>query len=110
MQRAQDVGEIGVHYISRYERYDDEHSNFYFDICPINSGTGMLVDTENAEVINTTIHGHDGWIIKKVDVPSGRECTTYFWFDLEHGYSYEYCSIGISDNELKKIFDNIVIM
>ena len=109
LQRAQDVGEIGVHYISRYERYDDEHSNFYFDICPINSGAGMLVDTENAEVINTTIHGHDGWIIKKVDVPSGRECTTYLWFDLENGYLYEYCSIGISDNELQKIFDNIVI-
>ena len=33
----------------------------------------------------------------------------YLWFDLENGYSYEYCSIGISDNELQKIFDGIVI-
>lgn len=109
LQRAQDFGKMGIQYTARYERLDEDYNNFFFDICPIDSGDGMLVDTENAEVINTTIHGHDGWIIKKVDVPSGRECTMYLWFDLENGYSYEYCSIGISDNELQKIFDGIVI-
>ena len=94
---------------SRYARPDDEYSNFLFDIGPLNNGTGMFVDTENADVINTTIHGYDGWIIKKVDVPSGRECTMYLWFDLENGYSFEYCAIGISDGEIQKIFDNLVI-
>ena len=33
----------------------------------------------------------------------------YLWFDMENGYSFEYCAIGISDDEIQKIFDNLVI-
>ena len=109
MQESHNLEGLGVDCFSGYGYPDDEYNNFFFKSNPIDSGTGMFVDTENAEIINTTIHGCDGWIIKKVDVPSGRECTTYLWFDLENGYSYEYCSVGISDNELQKNFDNIVI-
>ena len=109
VQESHDLKAFGMHFHSRYARPDDEYSNFLFDICPINSGTGMLVDTENADVTNATIHGYDGWIIKKVDVPSGRECTMYLWLDLENGYSFEYCAIGISDVEIQKIFDNLMI-
>ena len=109
VQEVQDLKENGTGFFSRYERPDDEYSNFFFHICPINSGTGMFIDTENADVTNTTIHGYDGWIIKKVDGLSGRERSMYLWFDLENGYSFEYCVIGVSDNELQKIFDNLVI-
>lgn len=109
MHEVHDMEETGVDFFSRYALPDDEYSNFLFEICPINNGTGMFVDTENADVTNTTIHGYDGWIIKKVDGPSGKECTTYLWFDLENAYSFSYCVIGISDNELQKIFDNLVI-
>ena len=83
VQEVQDMKENGTGYISQYNRPDDEYINFFFYISPINSGTGMFVDTENADVINTTIHGYDGWIIKKVDGPSGRERSMYLWFDLE---------------------------
>lgn len=108
-QEVQDMKGDGTGFFSRYSYLNDESSNFLFHIRPINSGTGMFVDTENADVTNTTIHGYDGWIIKKVDGSSGKECTTYLWFDLENGYSFSYCVIGISDNELQKIFDNLVI-
>ena len=96
-------------FFSRYQRFDDEYSNFYFAIDSINSGTGISIGAPNADIINTTIHGHDGWSIKGVDGPSGKEYTTYLWFDLEHGYSFTYSAIGISDREVQKIFDNIVI-
>ena len=108
-QEIYDLNAFGFAYSSRYGRPDDEYDNFLFSIFPIDSSAGKLVDTENAEVINTTIHGHDGWIIKKVDVLSGRECTIYLWFDLENGYSYQYSCVGVLDNEVQKIFEHIVI-
>lgn len=108
-QEIYDLKAFGFAYSSRYGRPDDEYDNFLFSIFPIDSSAGKLVDTENAEVINTTIRGHDGWIIKKVDVLSGRECTIYLWFDLENGYSYQYSCVGVLDNEVQKIFEHIVI-
>ena len=108
-QEVRDLKEIGTGFFSWYQCSDDEYSNFYFDITPVNSGTGMSIGAPNADIISTTIHGHDGWSIKGVDGPSGKEYTTYLWFDLEHGYSFTYSAIGISDQEVQKIFDNLVI-
>ena len=109
VQEVQDMKGNGTGFYAGYGCPDDEYSNFFFDVSPINNGTGMFVDTENADVTNTTIHGYDGWIIKKMDVLSGKESTMYLWFDLENGYSFSYCVIGISDDEIQKIFDNLVI-
>lgn len=108
-QEVIDMKAYGTGFFSGYQCPDDEYSNFDFYITPIDSSTGISIGAPNAEIINTTIHGHDGWSIKGVDGPSGREYTTYLWFDLEHGYSFDFSAIGISDREVQKIFDNIVI-
>lgn len=96
-------------YYCAYSATEDLPREFYFDICPISEGTGLLVDTEDAVVTEMTIHGHDGWLIEKKEVTSQRKKTMYFWFDLEKGYSYCFSSVGISPEENQKIFDGIVI-
>lgn len=96
-------------YYCGYFTTEDPPHQFYFDISPVSEGTGLFVDTENAVVTEMTIHGHDGWRIEKTEFTSQRAHVTYFWMDLEKGYTFHYSSVGISPEENQKIFDGIVM-
>lgn len=108
-QEVQDMGKGEMCYYCAYSATEDLPREFYFDISPVSEGTGLFVDTEDAMVTEITIHGHDGWLIEKTDVTSQKQKIKYYWFDLAHGCSFNFSSLGISPEESKKIFDGIVI-
>lgn len=108
-QEAYDHGINGVFYQAVYYDPNDDLNNFDFLVSPISEGTGLFVDTEDATITHTSIHGYDGQIIQKIDALSGRECITYLWFDLENGLSFSYNSSGILPDESEKIFEGIVL-
>ena len=107
-QKVYDLGSNGKRYYCGYSAIEDLPREFYFDISHISEVTGLVVDTEDAVVTEITIHGHDGWLIEKTDVTSQKQKIKYYWFDLAHGCSFNFSSLGISPEESKKILDGIM--
>lgn len=108
MREARNEG-IGMDYICAYSNPNDDPNNFSFEIEPLSENTGLLIDTEDAQVTEMKIRGYDGYCIEKIHSISGRNRVMYLWFDLENQVSYFYDSIGISTEENEKIFNGIVI-
>ena len=106
---AFDAGVLGIGYRCVYVDPDNEPNNFAFDIEPIDESTGVLLDTENAQVTEMKIRGCDGYLIQKTYSSSGENIISYVWCDLENRLMFNYCSVGFSLEESQRIFDGIVI-
>ena len=109
LREAYDQGANGIMYQWAYGYSNDDLSNFDFEISPISEGTGLFVDTEDAEITYMKIRGFDGQLIRKTHASSGKECVSYLWFDLENHLMYRYTSVGVPFEESQRIFDGIVI-
>ena len=109
VQEVQGMQSNETGFFSRYERPDNEYSNFFFQIAPISEGTGLFIDTEDAIITDVKINGFDGLLIQKVEPLFGKECCMYFWFDLEGRFEYVYNSVDISQEQSRKIFEGIVL-
>lgn len=106
---AYNEGVFGVKYICGYIDSDNSFNNFTFQIEPIDESMGALIDTEDAQVTEMKIRGFDGYLIQKTYAVSGGNIISYVWFDLENKLLFNYCSVGISAEESKEIFDKIII-
>lgn len=109
LREAYDEGTFGISYRCVYVDPDNEPNNFAFNIEPIDESTGVLLDTENAQVTEMKIRGCDGYLIQKTFSASGENIISYFWCDLENRLMFNYCSVGFSLEESQRIFDGIVI-
>lgn len=109
MREALEQEEAGISYFWAYGDPNDDANNFSFLITSIQEGSSLFADTEDAKVTAVKINGCDGQLIQKVNSATGREDTTYIWFDLEAGLMFCYNSIGISFKDTQQIFDGIVI-
>ena len=103
------AGALGISYRCVYVDPNNELNNISFDIEPIDESTGVLLDTENAQVTEMKIRGCDGYLIQKTFSASGENIISYFWCDLENRLMFNYCSVGFSLEESQRIFDGIVI-
>lgn len=109
LREAYDLGVSGVMYQCSYGCTTDKFVNFDFQISPISTGTGLFIDTEDAQVTNIKIRGYDGQLIQKRQEQTGKEYVMYLWFDLENELMFYYSSVGIPLEESQRIFDGIVI-
>lgn len=109
LREAYDQGVSGVMYQCSYGCATDKFVNFDFQISPISTGTGLFIDTEDAQVTNIKIRGYDGQLIQKRQEQTGKEYVMYLWFDLENELMFYYSSVGIPFEESQRIFDGIVI-
>jgi hypothetical protein len=109
LREAYDQGVSGVMYQCSYGCTTDKFVNFDFQISPISTGTGLFIDTEDAQVINIKIRGYDGQLIQKRQEQTEKEYVMYLWFDLENELMFYYNSVGIPFEESQRIFDGIVI-
>lgn len=102
-------GENATHYLCSYNDKHDEINNFSLEILPVGENSSVIVDTEDATVQNTTIHGYSGMLIQKTDAFTGRNQVQCVWVDERDKLFYSYFSLGISADESQRIFDGIVI-
>lgn len=102
-------GENATHYLCSYIDKHDEINNFSLEILPVGENSSVIVDTEDATVQNTTIHGYSGMLIQKTDAFTGRNQVQCVWVDETDKLFYSYFSLGISADESQRIFDGIVI-
>jgi len=102
-------GENATHYLCSFNDKHDEINNFSLEILPVGENSSVIVDTEDATVQNTTIHGYSGMLIQKTDAFTGRNQVQCVWVDERDKLFYSYFSLGISAEESQKIFDGIVI-
>lgn len=109
IREAFDGGVFGTDYLCIYVDPNNDPNNFIFEINCIGEETGVLLDTEDAQVTEMKIRGYDGYHIQKIHSISGRNIISYVWFDLENELMFQYTSVGISAEESSRIFDSIVI-
>lgn len=108
-REAFDGGVFGTDYLCIYVDPNNDPNSFIFEINCISEETGVLLDTEDAQVTEMKIRGYDGYHIQKTHSISGRNIISYAWFDLENELMFQYTSIGIPFEESQRIFDGIVI-
>lgn len=108
-REAFDGGVFGTDYLCIYVDPNNDPNSFIFEINCIGEETGVLLDTEDAQVTEMKIRGYDGYHIQKTHSISGRNIISYAWLDLENELMFQYSSIGISSEESQRIFDGIVI-
>ena len=90
--------------------YEDENYNsFYAGYTMMDSNTKITWDTEDAEVIYTTIHGYQGMVVKKIEPIEGRQCVDYVWFNSDLSCLMNIGCCGLSVDEAEAIFDGCVI-
>lgn len=108
-REAFDGGVFGTDYLCIYVDPNNDPNSFIFEINCIGEETGVLLDTEDAQVTEMKIRGYDGYHIQKIHSNSGRNIISYVWLDLENKLMFQYTSIGVSAEESSRIFDSIVI-
>lgn len=108
-REAFDGGVFGTDYLCIYVDPNNDPNSFIFEINCIGEETGVLLDTEDAQVTEMKIRGYDGYHIQKTHSISGRNIISYAWLDLENELMFQYSSIGIPSEESQRIFDGIVI-
>ena len=106
---AVNFGSSDKHYARAYADTNDEENNFRLDILPIDRGSSVLVDTEDAKAENIIIFGNDGMLIRKFDTLTQREQIQYIWFDMNNQLYYTFFSLGITQQESEKILNGIVV-
>lgn len=102
-------GENATHYLCSYIDKHDEINNFSLEILPVGENSSVIVDTEDATVQNTIIHGYSGMLIQKTDAFTGKNQVQCVWVDETDKLFYSYFSLGISTEESQKILNSIVI-
>ena len=106
---ALEHGENATHYLCSYIDRHDEINNFSLEILPVGENSSVIVDTEDATVQSTIIHGYSGMFIQKTDAFTERNQVQCVWVDETEKLFYSYFSLGISTDESQKILDSIVI-
>lgn len=106
---ALEHGEDAIHYLFSYIDKHDEINNFSLEILPVGENSSVIVDTEDATVQSTIIHGYSGMLIEKTDAFTERNQVQCVWINETDKLFYSYFSLGISSDESQKIPNSIVI-
>ena len=106
---ALEHGEDATHYLFSYIDKHDEINNFSLEILPVGENSSVIVDTEDATVQSTIIHGYSGMLIEKTDAFTERNQVQCVWINETDKLFYSYFSLGISSDESQKILNSIVI-
>lgn len=106
---ALEHGEDAIHYLFSYIDKHDEINNFSLEILPVGENSSVIVDTEDATVQSTIIHGYSGMLIEKTDAFTERNQVQCVWINETDKLFYSYFSLGISSDESQKILNSIVI-
>ncbi len=88
---------------------DNEHNCFVVGYQHLGEGETVNVDTEDAQVEHTTLHGCEGMIIQKTNPFTGRNCVDFTWFDTKLRCYFSAHSYGLPFSEMEKIYNGLII-